>query len=302
MKGPSPFRFGVIPFVAAVAWLASAARPEPPGPLETRVLVGPDSATKWSAAESTMAASKAHVRAGCASLHWHVTVDHFAGEAKYPIGWPRVSYAFRDAAERNWSGWDYLEMWVYTETSRAALPREPVGLALHAPDKAAAWSRDLGDLIKGQWVRVRIPLTGVPRHDDVRLIQFHISESRYKHGDTLDLYIDGLALLRYARPTILDFAAREGAIFSDARGVTAGFNLAGVKPGEAANVTLEFRRAGKVIAGAAHRAGRGPQALALGLAGKNLEDGDYELSAQVEGSTEPVKTTLRVVASPWKRE
>ena len=40
-----------------------------------------------------------------------------------------------DAAARDWSGWDYLQLWVYTDTTRTALPRDPVGLTLHTPDK-----------------------------------------------------------------------------------------------------------------------------------------------------------------------
>ena len=97
--------------------------------IERRALFGPESAPKWSAAESTVESSTAQTRGGRPALHWHISVDHFAGEAKYPIGWPRMSYAWRDAAKRDWSGWDYLQLWVYSGTSRAALPREPVGMA-----------------------------------------------------------------------------------------------------------------------------------------------------------------------------
>jgi hypothetical protein len=269
-------------------------------PMEKRALFGPESAPKWSPAESTVETSTAHTRSGQPALHWHVAVDHFAGEAKYPIGWPRISYAWRDAAERDWSGWDYLQLWVYTETTRAALPREPVGMTLHTPDKAGAYSRPLNELKKGEWVQIRIPLTGIPRHHDVRLVQFHISESNYRHQDQLDFYFDDAALLRYVRPTLLDFAAECAVIYADTKQMPVQFNLTGVKPGDKAEVVCELRRGGKVVAQTTVKAARGPQRLVLTLEGATPAPGEYELLARVEGGTEAAPARVRLVESPWK--
>ncbi len=101
--------------------------------LEKSILVGPESARQWSAAECTIEASKTRMRTGQGVLYWHVTVDYFSGEPNYPIGWPRIGYTFKEAAARDWSGWDYFQIWVYTDTTRIALPREPAGLAIYAP-------------------------------------------------------------------------------------------------------------------------------------------------------------------------
>ena len=144
--------------------------------MEERILFGPESARQWSAAESTLEASTDRIRMQRPTLRWHITVNHLAGEARYPIGWPRVSGApCGEAATRDWSGWDFLQLWVYTDTTRAGLPQEPVGLALHTPDKEGAYNRPLAGLKKGEWVRVLVPLTEVPRHHDVRLMQLHVS-------------------------------------------------------------------------------------------------------------------------------
>ena len=188
-------------------YVATAER-EPP--LEKRIVFSPESAVTWSVAESTVESSTVRTRTGSPVLHWHITVDHFAGEPQYPIGWPRANCALRDAAARDWSGWDYFQFWVYTDTTRAALPREPLGLTLHTPDKQDAYQRPLTEVKQGEWVQVRIPLAQVPRHHDVRLLQVHISESQYRHQDQLDFFFDELALARYAQPTLLDLAP-EGA-------------------------------------------------------------------------------------------
>lgn len=291
----------------AVAWVvllmaaggvARAAEP-PDEPMEKRVLANFESARLWSAAESTMAVSKSHMRAGQPVLHWHVAVDHFAGERNYPIGWPRISFTLREAAARDWSEWDYFQMWVFTDTTRASLPREPVGLAIQAPDKDGAYRRSLPELTKGSWVQIRIPLSELPRREDVRLIQLHVSESNYRHQDQLDFYIDELTLLRHARPTLLDFAVEAAVMFDDAARIPVRFNLAGVKAPAAVEVSCELRQGTKVIAATAVQAARGPQRAILNLKGTKLQPGDYEVVARVQEGMATVPLRVRVLQSPW---
>jgi len=280
--------------IFAVAVIAHAAPPV----MEKQLLFGGATTKGWSPAESTVEVSTARVKVNATALHWHVTVDYHAGEAKYPIGWPRFGCSIPEPM-RDWSGWDFLHMWVYTTSSRPTLPREPVGLGLYVPDRANAYSVRLTELKLGEWVEISIPIAKIPRPNDVRHIQFHISESNYKHSDKLDLFIDDLALLRYARPTILDFVAETTVIFADAQAVAAHFQLVGVKPGETTPVTCELRCDGKVVARAMTQATRGPQRVSLGLGGKKLAPGNYELVAH-GGSGGEATTRVRLVDSPWR--
>ncbi|MBM3858501.1 MAG: hypothetical protein FJ395_02495 [Verrucomicrobia bacterium] len=277
----------------ALIALALIAHAEPV--MEKQLLFGGATTKGWSPAESTVEVSAARVKVNPTALHWHVTVDYHAGEAKYPIGWPRFGRAIPEGAIRDWSGWDFLHLWVYTTSSRPALPREPVGLGLHVPDRANAYSLRLKELKLNEWVEIKIPIAKIPRPNDVRHIQFHISESDYKHHDKLDLFIDDLALLRYARPTILDFAAEQTVIFADAPAIAARFQLSGVKPGDTVPITCELRRAGKVMACSTAQATRGPQRISL-TPGKKLAPGNYELTALGGEAT----VRVRVVESPWR--
>ncbi|MBM4049107.1 MAG: hypothetical protein FJ279_28740 [Planctomycetes bacterium] len=270
------------------------------GPMEKMTLFGPGTAKEWSVAESKMEASAERVKVGKEALHWHVTVDHHGGEPNYPIGWPRTNHVIPEGPRRDWSGWDFLHFWVYADTSRTALPKEPVGLSLHTPDKPGAYSRTLTELRKGEWAEITLPLAQVPRHHDVRLIQFHISESRYQHGDALDLYIDDLALMRHAEPMLVDFAAERAVMFADERAIPVRFRLVGVKSGQSAEVSCELRRDGQVAARTALKAERGPQRVALDLGRQPLAPGDYELAARVAGSQQAVTAKLRLVESPWE--
>jgi hypothetical protein len=268
--------------------------------MEKRPVCGPESAGQWGAAESTVRTSTAHTQTASAALHWHVTVDHFAGEAQYPIGWPRAHFTLREPAARDWSDWDFLLLRVYTDTNREGLPSEPVGLALYTPDKSSAFTSPLSELQKGQWVEIRIPLAQVPRRHDVRLMQIHIAEAKYRHQDRLDFYFDEIALLRYAEPTLADFAAESAVMFADARFVPVQFQLLGVRPGASVEIACDLRRDGRVAAQATVRGTRGPQRVVLDVGRQPPAPGMYELTACVAGGRESAKAPLRLVESPWK--
>lgn len=269
--------------------------------MEKQLLFGGASAKGWSPAECTVDVSTAHVKVNGTALHWHVPVDYYSGEAKYPIGWPRFGRTIPEGPQRDWSAWDYLHMWVYTASSRTTLPKDPAGLGIQAPDKGRGFSMILGELKLGEWVEIKIPIAKLAQPGDVRNIQFHIAEANYRHLDQIDFYIDDLALLRYAQPTLLDFAAGTAVAFADAKGVTARFQLAGVKPGDTVPVVCELRRDGKVVAGATTQAGRGPQRIIIEPARGTLAPGMYELTARAGDGPSAPPAALRVVESPWRK-
>lgn len=292
-------------WVGALGWLAIAgqALAADTTDWETRVLFGPDSAAGWSAAESTM--QSASLPGGGTRepvLRWHITVDHYGGEAKYPIGWPRVNRSLRESALRDWSGWDYLRLRVFTDTSRAALPREPVTLILHTPDKESSFNRPLDSLSKGAWTEVLIPLSAIPRHHDVRFFQLAISDSRYAHADRLDFYVDDICLLRHRAPVLKDFTPERAVLFSDARHLAAQFELLGVPIGEARDVTIELRQGETALARQQLNVPRGVQRALLDWSGGKLPPGECELVAQVAGNPTAVRAPVRVIESPWQEQ
>lgn len=257
-------------------------------------------AKAWSQSEATMESSTDVIKTGGPALHWHVTVDHHAGEPKYPIGWPRVSLALKGEA-RDWSAWDYFHLWIRLSTSRKELPRVPAVLNLlqGSTGKTAPFMLILSELKKDQWLEVRIPTAKLAVAKDVHMLQLNIAEDQYHHHDTLDFYIDDLALLRYATPTLVDFTAANAVMFSDARSIPASFALSGIPAGEPRRVTLELRQAGAVITASEFKTVRGTQRLTLDVSKATLKPGDYELAGRVEGGAVAL-SRLRVVASPWQ--
>ena len=273
---------------------------EPAVPLERLPLFTPAELKSWSTAESTVAVSTAHTRDATASLQWHVTVDYQTGEPKYPIGWPRVNRSLPVGAIRDWSAWDYLQCWVYVATNRDQLPALPAGLGLHTPDRANAFQRPLPELRAREWVQIRVPITQIPRAHDVRQIQFHIAESNYRDGDSLDFHISDLALVRHASPTLLDFAPDSAVLFSDARRLPLSLQLAGVPAGATTEVILELHAGTHPVLRTTARAARGGQSFALELPRGPLAAGDYEVRATLTGTASPRSARIRVVDSPWR--
>lgn len=270
------------------------------GAMEKLPLFAVDPATAWSTSESTIDASGRYLSGGSKAWHWHVTVDHTSGEPRYPIGWPRMSRAIAANGIRDWSGWDFLLIRIYSDTSRASLPKIPAGLGLHTPDRSGAYNRTLSELRKGEWVEIRIPLSQVPRHHDVRQVQFHIAESNYQHGDQIDFHVGELALLRYAEPALLEFGPERAVVFEDATQIPVTFQLAGVKPGASVPVTCELWRQGRVVLRGSLQASRGKQRLVLDASGTTLPPGLYELQAGLTGARQAASSGLRVVESPWR--
>ncbi len=270
------------------------------GAMEKVVLDGGEDVSAWAIAEATVTADPTHVKQGAAAMRFAVPVDHYAGQPDYPIGWPRTYRDFQEPWEQDWSEFEFFSFWIYTATSRDALPRDPLGLILYTPDKPRQYNRTLTELRKDEWVRIVIPLTEIARHDNVTRIQLYISESRYRHGDTLDFYVDDIALTRYAQPTIDAFAVGQKAIWADARWLPVTFRMLGLKPEQQCAVEFQVRRGQRVTARATRSVGAGEQRVWIDLGTRPLPPGSCEVSARLKGTQEWVRAPVRVVTSPWE--
>jgi hypothetical protein len=252
-------------------------------------------ASEFYVAEATVATSDKHAELGGTSMLFHIDVDHFAGQPDYPIGWPRTG---RDIPEgqRDWSGYDFLELVIHTETSREALPRDPLGLIVYVPDKPNAYRRTLTELTKGETTRIVIPTSEIPRHDNVTRIQLFISESNYTHGDVLDFYIDDIALTRYAEPFIGGVEPLESVAFSDLTHLGVQFRLLGVDEAQKTAVTGRLRQGDDVIGKGEWQLGRGDQETWIELTAPP-KAGEAVLELFLDEPREVAK--IRFIASPF---
>ena len=277
------------------------AQEEPAAPqpkMEALTIADGESAEGWNVAEATMTPSDTHAREGNA-LNLHIDVDHTAGEPAYPIGWPRTNLPIPED-QRDWSQWDFLDFWLYADTSRDKLPSTPLGLILRCPDRANSWHRTLSQATKGEWVHFRFPLAGIPNISNCTAIQFFISESNYKHGDVVDFYVDELALLRYAEPAIVSLRPLQGLVYGDAGSLRVEVDISGMKEAERRLIHLHLKRGTEEAATSVTEVTQGRQTLLLTWAGDRLEVGDHTLEADIEGGAVTKTASVRVVPSPWE--
>jgi len=292
-------RAWLLALAIAAPWTVSLAQaPAREGPVERLVLDGGSEAdaAAWSAAESTVAPDKTHVRRGNAALRFHVDVDWEHGEPKYPIGWPRMTRKWPVQAQ-DWSVYDYLELSIYAESSRTNLPGTPMGLTLYGKEGRKDFNRALPELKLGQWTDIRLPTSELPAL--CTGMQLHIAESNYKHGDKLDFWIDRISLVRYVEPTLTASRLAEGAVMSDSKYLTVQIALMGIQPGEKAEVEWAMASAGKAAAGGTLAVPRGRSTVRLPLPAQGLPPGNYEVTLKCRGAGPP-PYPLRVTSSPWQ--
>jgi len=265
--------------------------------MEKLVLADGDVDSKWQTAEATMRPDATHAVEGRA-MRFHVDVNHQTGQPDYPIGWPRT-YMSMPEDTRDWRKWDFVEFWLYADTSRASVPSTPLGFIVRSPDKPNSYHRTVHEAKKGKWIHVRVATSDMPSPADCRAIQFFISESNYNHGDVLDFWIDGLALLRYAEPTVIRMQPLGRVQYADTDVVRVEVGMTGLEEGQTAELLVRLVRDGKTVRQSSAVLHSGIQAVPLKVGG-NLDAGRYELQARIAGSQRTVTEKIRVISSPWE--
>lgn len=262
------------------------------------VLSDGNNAHEWVTTECEVQGAMSHAREG-AGLQMHIPVDHTTGEVNYPIGWPRM-YLPIPEDQRNWSGYDFISVWIYADTSRDKLPGTPLGMIVRCPDRDNSHKRSLTELTKGEWSRIVTPISELPNSSNCTSVQFYISESSYDHGDTLDFYIDDLKLLAYAAPVILELRPLTGLMYADASSLRVQARIAGLAADIAADLTCVLKRGDAVLAEENLAVTRGMQSFLLNFGRGALELGECTLEATIEGSDRVVTVPIHVVTSPWE--
>ncbi|MEW6358338.1 MAG: hypothetical protein AB1696_18540 [Planctomycetota bacterium] len=192
--------------------------------------------------DSTLAASPKRAKEGKSSGVFATHINHKGGEKNYPIGWPRTGKRMGDGLPTDWSNYDFFECWIYTETSRDALPGTPLTVSFsHSGQKNSTPFR-LGEIKKDEWVKIEIPISKLKQSNDVQSIQFHMSESEYKHDDQVDFYIDDVVLTRFVDPTIVTFDVNKKLIYTSDPQMSASYSLSGYKGLDRAVVEMEIGR------------------------------------------------------------
>ena len=232
----------VVVAILAVCSGATAADDLADVPMERLVIDDMEDVSDWyngSPEETKLAASASHVKEGNLALEFANLVDHTKGEKNYPIGWPRSGKDLKKLGLTDWTDYEYFECWIYVTTSRDSLPKTPIGVGFyHSGPKRSTHFR-LNEVRKDEWTKVEIPISRIELADDIKRVQFNISESDYAHGDQVNFYIDDVVLTRFAHPVIGSMTAQRRLVYAKEPRVAAEFELLGNQAGRKVNVVLE---------------------------------------------------------------
>lgn len=190
--------------------------------------------------ETTLSRSDAHAKQGHFALKFANLVDHTKGEKNYPIGWPRTGKNLAKLKMTDWSDYDFFECWIFVETSRAALPGNPLSIGFYHGGHKHSSGMPLKQVCKDAWTKIVIPVADLKDAKDVRRVQFSISESEYKHGDHVDFYIDDVVLTRFVQPAIAELSVQRKLLYTNASAVAATYKLVGRKGMDQVSVELEI--------------------------------------------------------------
>jgi hypothetical protein len=183
-------------------------------PLEHRYLDGLSDPARWSPAECELSASPRQAWSRPA-LRLHIPVDFHAGEKAYPIGWPRM-YLNLKPDEQGWQAFDRFEFQLFTESSRATLPKRP--LVFHLYDAQGQKKLvTLDQAAVGVCTNFSFNLSDLGLSGPVVRLGVNINESDYADKDVLDFHFGGFRLARSTVAHVTELKAAAPAVFCDSR-------------------------------------------------------------------------------------
>ena len=267
---------------------------------EVLYLDGLANPARWAPSECTAAPSTDRRAGGRPTLLLHIPVDHHGGEAKYPIGWPRMYCKLRKPEETQWFAYDRLEFEMFVEMSRPTAPTGALTFQVQCPGKPRVFYHRFDKMKLGEWVRVVIPTSSIPNLEDVANLGFNISESNYRDKDVLDFHIGGFRLVRSAECELTSMTIRSPVVFRGRPTLPVELVVVGPPEHVSRGIPFTLRCGERVVRAETLPVRRGRQTLDVDVSELGLEPGEYSLVAFAEDEARRRTGGFRVVETPWK--
>ncbi|MCK5802116.1 MAG: hypothetical protein KAI66_04760 [Lentisphaeria bacterium] len=237
-------------------------------------------------------------------MQLYFKVDHFAGEKKYPIGWPRA-HLKPLGWERNWQAWDRFEFMVQARISRDGLPKKALTLEFGEGNSNYNSYPEIPELNK--WIRVSVPVAEMFKarsalKGGISRLRFVVCESAHKHGDVLEFHVGGFRLVRSLVCEITELAAATPVIFAGQPFVKLDVSVVGPPADVKRGVPFTIRSGARIVRREVLPLGRGKQIYDCDISELALVPGDYQLIVFEDDDARRKSVSLRVVEEPWKQQ
>jgi|GEM_PF-690319 len=256
---------------------------------------------RWGPSEATVSASEMIVD-GKPALHFHIPVDYYAGEEKYPIGWPRMYFTLK-TPEKVFAQYDRFEFKIYAMMSREDVPASALNVALYSDSRTPNATIKFGKEVPlplGQWTQVSKPISEIKSPEQLEKIGVNISERDYRHGDKLDFHFADFRLVRSSFCRVSAMTAQSAVLFADTGVIPVEIVVEGPASDAARGIPFELSQGGKSLRLETLPARRGPQRLDIDVAELRLAPGEYQLTAFPANPERRVSVPIKVISSPWE--
>jgi len=251
---------------------------------------------RWSPWESTVTLEE-ELLAGRPIIKQHITIDHFGGDEKYPIGWPRMYFAVK-GDEGKWLEYDALQFQVRADVSRPSMKNIP--LTLQIKNLAKEMFRMSIDPVHGQWKTITILLADLPAPQQIIHFGFNISDSNYQHGDVLDFRFSGFKLTRSTLCQVDNLQITGPAIFSDRGCLNLQISISGPAAEAARGVPFQIQQGDKILRQETLPVVRGRSTMEMDVSELRLAPGSYILTAFAENPELRKDAAFTIIQSPWE--
>lgn len=232
-------------------------------------------------------------------LCFHIDVDFHAGEAKYPIGWPRM-YMNVNGKDRDWSDYDRVEFQIMTKSSREQLPNSPLFARIFGENGKIIHLDFVGKLKLNEWRTISLSTDQLPDPQHVSRLAFNISESNYNDKDMVEFYIGGYRLVRSKDCKVAKLAVGDAVLYAETQVLPVSLEVLGPGSALSRGIPFELKQGDKILRRETLPARKGNQQLLMDVAELRLAPGTYTLTAFPGDEAKRVSANVRIIESPWQ--
>ena len=262
---------------------------------------------RWAPAESSLSVSEIKLN-GTPTLKWVVPVDHYAGEPKYPVGWPRTYFSsFRKApaVPADWRDWDFFEFDV-----KMTLENDPknqscvVSVMASSADTPTRFYVQLKKLHDGKTHGVKIPIDKIGNPAKIISWGFSISENNYKHGAKLTLLAGNFRLTRSSECWVDSLKMLTPAITAADNAIKINLSVSGPVSDVVRGVpfAISCAKTGKILRKETLPVSRGTTNMEIEVYELKLAPGNYNLTAFPGDKSKSKSVPFQIVSSPYEEK
>lgn len=259
---------------------------------------------RWSPAESRVTTA-ASIN-GRPAIKWEAPIDHFAGEKKYPVGWPRTYFRHfekKPAVPVDWRDWDCFEFDVKITLEKDPNNKNcPISVIFACQGTKRNYTYTLSKMHDGKLRKISVPIERFTNPGKMTFWGFSIAESHYIHGGKLTVTAGNFRLVRSTECAVAEMKLLTPAVTAADRALKLNIRITGPAGDVARGVPFEVSclKSGKVFRRETLPVQRGSKEIEIEIEELNLAPGKYKLTAFPGNKSKEKSVVFQILSSPFK--